>query len=153
MFQHFLRVDTDRLSAQQILNLHFFQTGYGDIAVDQLISSGNGPEFTAGLLADIQNFFSRLHTGRRNCEDDLINTISSHSIQNTISATDDRYSAHQFTVTSGLVIDNAFGPHTQIAAVLDLLEDHITAGSRTDDHDIDTMFLTQQVHAFIIDQT
>ena len=32
--------------------------------------------------ADIQNFFSRLHTGRRNCEDDLINTISSHSIQN-----------------------------------------------------------------------
>ena len=133
-------------------DLHFFQTGYGDIAVDQLISSGNGPEFTAGLFADIQNLLSRLHTGGGNCKNDLINTISSYSIQNALSATDDRYSAHQFAVTSGLVIDNAFGPHTQIAAVLDLLEDHIAAGSRTDDHDIGTMFLTQQVHALIIDQ-
>ena len=56
MSQHFLRIDTNRLSAQQILDLHFFQTGYGDIPIDQLISSRNGPQFTAGLLADIQNF-------------------------------------------------------------------------------------------------
>ena len=111
MSQHFFRIDTDRLSAQQILDLHFFQTGYGDIPIDQLISSRNGPQFTAGLLADIQNFFSRLHTGRRNCEDDLINTISSHSIQNTLSAANDRHATHKFAVASGLVIDNALGPH------------------------------------------
>ena len=111
MSQHFLRIDTNRLSAQQILDLHFFQTGYGDIAVDQLIGSGNGPEFTSGLLADIQNLFPRLHTGGGNCKNDLINTISSHSIQNTLSAANDRHTTHKFTIASGLVIDNALGPH------------------------------------------
>ena len=57
--------------------------------------------------------------GRGNGEDDLIHIVLSYGVCDLVSATDDRHAPEEFTMTAGVIIDNAFGIEVQIAAGFD----------------------------------
>ena len=111
MIQHFFGIDPDRFSAQQVFDIHFFQIGYGDISVDELVSTGDGTQFTAGLFTDVQDLLSRLYTGRGNGKNDFINAVLPYGIQNAFPSAYDRYTAHQFAMAARLIVDDTFGTH------------------------------------------
>ena len=59
--------------------------------------------------------------GRGNGEDDLIHIVLSYGVCNLVSATDDRHAPEEFTMATGIIIDNAFGIEIQVSAGLNFL--------------------------------
>ena len=49
--------------------------------------------------------------GRGNGEDDLIHTVLPYGICDPVSATDDRHATQKFTMTAGIIINNALNMH------------------------------------------
>ena len=133
----FVYIDLNGFPAQQILYLHLLELGDGHIAVEQLVSPGDGPELAACLLADVQNLLPHLAVGGRDGEDNLVNPVFLHRVHNPVPSPNDGNPPQKLPMAARLVIDDAPHPQVDVLAHLDFLQNHVRRRSCANHHHID----------------
>ena len=116
-----LQIHLNRVTAQQILQLHVPELADTDLAVDQLEHPRHRLHPAAGLAADVQNLLAVLSVAGGDGEDDLIDLVLLHRIGDLLPPAGDLYTVQIPAALAGVVVDDAHHPAAQPGIGIDQL--------------------------------
>ena len=144
-----VQLNPDGLPAQQILDLYFTELGDTDLAFDHLIETRQHLQLAAGVLTDIQDFFS-LGLGRGgHGYDNLVDIHFPHQAVDILSASGNLDTAQVLALLGGIVVNDAADFLIQKTAVLELLDDHGSGLAAAYDHGVLAFFLGVHIAALL----
>ena len=128
-----LQIHLNRVTAQQILQLHVPKLADTDLAADQLEHPRHRLHPAAGLAADVQNLLAVLSVAGGDGENDLIDLVLLHRIGDLLPPAGDLYTVQIPAALAGVVVDDAHHPAAQPGIGIDL-PDQLASGLTGTDH-------------------
>ena len=131
-----INIDLHRISSEEILHLNIVQLGDADLAVYQLVNSGERAHLALRLLADVKNSLQLCSGKGRDGNDDLVNVVFLHGCRNLISSADDLDALNEFAPLVLGIIDQTLQVHRGVMRIQYFADNDVPRFSCSDNHDI-----------------
>ena len=129
------KVRGDHLAPEEVFDRHVLHGGDRDLAGHELVKSGKLLQFTAGFVADAEDFFPVFPVQRGNGQEDLRDVELLDILEDALPAADDGDAVDEAAPFVRVVVDDADGFVIDLFTGLHVTEDHLSGVAGADDHD------------------
>src|SRR5690625_1470797 len=128
-------VETDGLTAQQVLYVDLADLRDGNAAADELVDAGNNAVVDLGLLREIHNAAHHRTRLRRNGDDDFVDALHPRDCRKVVNASEHAQPEIALAFLRRVVIDEANGEALRLRVAQHLPRDHRACLAGADDED------------------
>ena len=130
----FVHPQLNRLTLQQVFNLHLAQHGYTNFPVDNLVQSRQGHYLAAGAAADFQNLLALCAGNRGNRHNDFPHMMLFCQHGNLCNRSRNRDSIEIFAYLGQVIIHQAYHLPADMLAADDFRQQHMSRVACTHNH-------------------